>query len=98
MGKVRDAVDKLLRITTAGAMRAADPSASTELVTDYVQKAQIFQNLGDAIDDTATLTGSGDPNAGAVAANSSLLYIDTATDDLWINKVVGATSGWINKG
>ena len=71
------------------------------LVDDYVSLLTSLQTLSQELQtsiNTAnanyTLTGTGSPE-GAVTANKSLMYIDTAGPTLYVNPTEGANTGWV---
>lgn len=62
------------------------------IVNDYTSVLNSLRALASSIQ--VMEVGVVDPN-GAVAANNSRQYFNSATGKLWVNPVVGATTGWV---
>ncbi len=88
------------KLLTLGDVSTASKSVKDE---DYFQLKRDYQNLVNAVSallvavnegEFSPLSGTGDPN-GVVAANYSLLYIDTDVNQLHYNPNYGEATGWI---
>lgn len=53
------------------------------MVNDYISRVSVYM-----------LTGSGSPE-GVEPANASRLYLDLDTNDVYVNPVIGARTGWV---
>lgn len=62
------------------------------IVNDYTSVLNSLRLLASQIQ--VMDVGVVDPN-GAVAANNSRQYFNSATSKLWVNPVVGALTGWV---
>lgn len=101
MARVRDRLAQ--RIREVITLSAYAPSWVSELVTDYVLKAQDIDNLAREIDNLQPITGEGDPNiivindVTGIEANRSMIYFNTATNppEQWFNPTFGSRSGWV---
>jgi len=62
------------------------------IVNDYISLLSSLTQLASAIQ--VMDSGIVDPE-GVVAANNSRQYFNTVTSKLWINPVIGATTGWV---
>lgn len=62
------------------------------IVNDYTSLINSLRGLASSIQTMAV--GIVDPN-GVVVANNSRQYFNSATSKLWINPVIGATTGWV---
>jgi|GEM_PF-2191721 hypothetical protein len=88
------------KLLTLGDIASAQKGVKDE---DYFQLKRDYKNLINAVSallvainggEFSPLSGSGDPN-GVVAANYSLLYIDTDVNQLHYNPTYGENTGWI---
>tara|TARA_R110002033_G_C3897243_1_gene239762 strand:- start:467 stop:769 length:303 start_codon:yes stop_codon:yes gene_type:complete len=88
------------KLLTLGDIASAQKPVKDE---DYFQLKRDHQNLLSSVTallglindgEFSPLSGSGSPE-GAVAANYSLLYVDTDTSQLYYNPVHGEATGWI---
>ena len=62
------------------------------IVNDYTSVLNSLRALASSIQ--VMSSGAIDPN-GAVISNNSRQYFNTSTGKLWINPVVGASTGWV---
>lgn len=62
------------------------------IVNDYISLLSSLTQLASAIQ--VMDSGVVDPE-GVVVANNSRQYFNTVTSKLWINPVIGATTGWV---
>lgn len=62
------------------------------IVNDYTSVLNSLRTLASSIQ--VMSSGAIDPE-GAVIANNSRQYFNTATSKLWVNPVVGASTGWV---
>ncbi len=62
------------------------------IVNDYTSVLNSLRQLASAIQ--VMDVGAIAPN-GVVASNNSRQYFNSATGKLWINPVIGATTGWV---
>lgn len=90
----------LQRLRTLPDIASASKSVKDE---DYFQLKRDYDNLVNAISEVLVAIndgyfgpqlGTGSPE-GAIAANYSLLYIDTDVNQLHYNPTYGANTGWI---
>lgn len=90
----------LQKLLTLGDIASAQKGARDE---DYFQLKRDYQNLINAVSallvainggEFSPMSGAGSPE-GAIAANYSLLYIDTDANQLHYNPIYGENTGWI---
>lgn len=62
------------------------------IVNDYTSVLNSLRQLASAIQ--VMDVGVVDPN-GSVTSNNSRQYFNSVTSKLWVNPVVGATTGWV---
>lgn len=62
------------------------------IVNDYTSVLNSLRALASSIQ--VMEVGVGDPN-GVATANNSRQYFNSASGVLWVNPVVGATTGWV---
>lgn len=63
------------------------------IVNDYTSVLNSLRLLASTIQ--VMDVGIVDPN-GAVQANNSRQYFNSVTNKLWVNPVIGATTGWVS--
>jgi len=62
------------------------------IVNDYISLLSSLTQLASAIQ--VMDSGIVDPE-GVVVANNSRQYFNTVTSKLWINPIIGSTTGWV---